>query len=333
MKSISLICTYDIFAQRGTPLRAFKIFQLLKDEFNVYLISNSKKVSSVHTSINSDILRLGFFKILHQQIKILFHCLRYRSRHFFCVTTESAFIPILLNKIGVLNENNISVDVHGLIKEETRNSFGVLILKLMEHFVLRYGKRFVLTSPHLADHIKNPTKILVAPYIFASFSNKNHNIDRSNFLYFGGGQSWQNLDLLVKFALPVYRNKIFVAGSAIYNVGDKFNKISKNPNNQEISSMLFGLSLKSSNTNIYQSSSKICTYAENGLIPVALAGTFEESYITRMGGELFHPTQESFDAMMKKLCSLNIQEINQRLNKAKSFKEICDSQLINFMKG
>ncbi len=104
--------------------------------------------------------------------------------------------------------SKIITDLHGVVPEEEEYADNLEMARVMaatEKEVFKYGKHFVAVSQAMVDHfnekysLKQEVSWLVLPVFMGMDNERQQKIveDRLSVIYAGGGQRWQNVDLMV----------------------------------------------------------------------------------------------------------------------------------------
>lgn len=333
MRRVLLILPYDIRRNSGTPLRFQKLKALLEsqEECKVEVLSTS--LMSDHLNFRLRILRLGVVGLLWIQIQIFYHLLKYRRYDLIlCGTCEAGFVPVMLSNINLIRSTKVVVDVHGLVRDEHKITISTIFLRLIDYYVLNRGKNFLFVAQPLKKYLNSESVSLFAPFVFHSEftcpAKKNTNI-----LYFGGGQEWQGLGLVDKITDQTNRSRLCFAGSCVTKFNGRFKSLGINPNSNELNKYAgFGISFRNNlHTESSQISSKITTYIESGLVPVAPYNSNEFNALSKYGVVGFETSTDGFSDLLERIDGMNDETYIKILETLFAYSRICNGDILNFL--
>lgn len=221
-------------------------------------------------------------------IKLFFLILKSKK-----VYVHSIYYAKIVLPFYKLFSNKIITDLHGIVPEENESTGHHELAKKLqqvEEVVFKYGKYFVAVTQNMVDFYKqkypsttNTKQFIVLP-IFDFQQNKQKHTDPTHltFVYSGGTQQWQNIDLIVNTIQKLHHSLHFIILTPNPEVfKEKLNtcdikniqilSVHKNEVYQYYQQSDFGFILRDYTiVNRVACPTKLIEYLNNGIIPIVL---------------------------------------------------------------
>jgi hypothetical protein len=333
---ILIISPFNINSRKGSPLRFRYIYEaILKKNKEILVVSPSNLNNVTFKSfngINKLTKKFSIFQFLLKQFQARGEIKL--AKKIVCITPTSAFIPIILIFLYRLSIKKIFIDVHGLIESEHQNnSPGLILLKLIEKFCLRYSQNFIVVSNPLKDYIRkinSDARIIVKPFLVKEISKniEYNNDDYHKTIYFGGAQPWQNLSKM-EYEFNLNKNvfdNFYLVGNCC-SLYEKFGINLIGDITDEQLNLLkgrfgWGISFREPSkfsSSKYQIASKLTTYWSLGLLIIAPINSNEAKYVIDSGGILYGDGHENFANAFRRIQSMSKEEYLYRINICKEY--------------
>lgn len=334
MNELVIFVPYSIESTfRGSPKRALDIFKLSADLRPTKIVFRPSARFIPNVRLRSVYEHILFY------ISIFFLFITSpRSASFLCITQEPAF-PFLL--AFFFFSRKVTIDLHGIFLSEHRRLSRIHKLKFLGLRLFLHFESLVFSSSSFAYLFLAPIQkryvqklrtlpltpscfsilpfILPLPFRHAVCLPSKANLPPL-FLYFGGVQPWQGLDILDQLILknsPVLRF-FSLHGLNIYNKYVSYSKLfdSVNAKDPDPTKFSYGFSFRSfSNKNSrFNFSSKISYYVANGIVPLCPEFSSEAPIVTLFGGSTFSFNPDCLESFVTYLISQHSQSYNNRLD-------------------